>query len=92
MGNANMSGNTPNAKSKVAGICSTGKWDGLQKSDSIKDTLKKQGAYVEVDEFCAPLLGFNTSPTALSDSAIIAAAAGGSSGSLSLSARVTLAA
>ena len=42
MGNANMTGNTPNAKSKVAGICSTGKWDGLKKSDSIKDTLKKE--------------------------------------------------
>ena len=29
MGNANMSGNTPNPKSKDSGICSNGLWDGI---------------------------------------------------------------
>ena len=54
MGNANMTGSTPKAKTKDAGICSTGKWDGVTVSDDVKNKLKKEQAYIEIDEFCAP--------------------------------------
>jgi hypothetical protein len=63
MGNANITGATPNAKSPNGGVCSFGKWDGTTIGDDEKNKLKSLNAYVEVDEFCAPLgsAGFSLS-------------------------------
>ena len=57
MGNANMTGSTPNPKSKSSGVCSSDLWDGSTRTDDVKNKLKESNAYIEVTEFCAPLVG-----------------------------------
>ena len=46
MGNANITGVTPNAKSPNGGVCSFGKWDGTTIGDDEKNKLKSLNAYV----------------------------------------------
>ena len=81
MGNANMTGSTPNAKAKDAGICSTGKWDGRTKYNDLKNKLKNEQAYVEIDDFCASSKEAEEIGTAIG-AGILAIATGGAAGVL----------